>query len=42
MYVDDTIQLSESKKVLQELLNTYTDYCNNNRLRVNIQKIQRL
>ena len=38
MYADDTILLSESKKGLQELLNAYTDYCKNNRLRVNVQK----
>ena len=38
MYADDTILLSESKKGLQELLNAYTCYCNNNRLRVNVQK----
>ena len=38
MYADDTVLLSETKAGIQELLNGYSDYCNKNRLNINIEK----
>ena len=38
LYADDTILLSESSKDLQFMLDTFSNYCENWKLKVNIEK----